>query len=129
MDRTLSGERSEPCCWLHFDKSSGELCLTQFTPQKTKSEIEDQILYLQEVLANDMPPYDLCYPPKPEGKAGNEAIHSLCGMCSHKHTCYPSLRSFQYSNKVVHLCKVVKVPDVPEITVTDNSTIDYGDFS
>lgn len=124
-----SERRTPQAAWLHFDKSSGELCLTKYTPSLTKGELEDKIKQIQLTLEQSFPPSELCYPTEPEGKAGNEKISSLCAMCNHKHTCFPSLRSFQYSNKIVHLSKVVKVPDVAEITQGSEPSVDYGDFS
>jgi hypothetical protein len=48
------------------------------------------------------------------GKSGNRKLGTVCSYCSFKHSCWPGLRVFPYSNKVEFLTKVAKEPKVPE---------------
>jgi len=105
--------------WLTFDKSSGELMLTKFdalSGMKSAKTLEAQIAATKEMLAKPSPPSELCYQPQPDGKSGNEMIHKLCSMCAFKSTCFPNARVFKYANGLKYLTKVVKVPDVEEVT-------------
>ena len=62
-----------------------------------------------------------CYPDVPEGKSGNYKLSINCFYCSYKKECWADannghgLRTFMYKKGPVHLTRVSRVPDVPEV--------------
>jgi hypothetical protein len=55
------------------------------------------------------------FDPVPEGKSGNLKLGVNCSYCDFKHSCWPGLRTFLYSNKPVFLTEVVREPNVFEV--------------
>jgi len=52
---------------------------------------------------------------RPRGSSGNIELDVRASYSSFKHQCFPSLRTFLYSDGPVYLSRVSKIPDVPEI--------------
>ena len=102
--------------WLAMDKVSGALCVTTLSQSIVKEyPVDERITHLKEVIAKEEPPAR-CYPDEEDGKSGNRKLGTGCGYCAFKFTCHPELRAFAYSNGPRFLTKVVKTPDVPEVT-------------
>lgn len=99
--------------FLVVDKTLGHVCLDfhdyQKLPMEAIYERKKDIVSSEELPVRR-------FSPVPEGKSGNEKIPMNCSYCPFKHSCYEGLRTFLYSTGPVHLSKVVKEPNVPEIT-------------
>lgn len=95
------------------DKTLGHLCLDfhkyQELPMEAIYDRKKELVSSSEVPIRG-------FSPVPEGKSGNEKIPMNCSYCGFKKKCYENLRTFLYSTGPVHLSKVVKEPNVPEIT-------------
>jgi hypothetical protein len=48
---------------------------------------------------------------------GNKKLDTNCNYCDFKKECWPTLRGFQYSDKVMYLTEVKATPKVPEIAL------------
>lgn len=102
--------------WLAMDKSAGSLCLSPLSQSIVKDyPVDERISHLKKVISQDEPP-EKCFPDEEDGKSGNRKLSTGCGYCAFKHSCWPGLRTFTYSNGPRFLTKVVKTPDVPEVT-------------
>ncbi len=117
----LSGYASEltpgdDAAWLAMDKVAGDICISTLPNTVIKHHLPGpRIEELKKVIASEVPP-DLCYDPVPDGKSGNLKLPTPCSYCAHKFRCHSDLRTFLYSTGPRFLTKVVKVPDVVEIT-------------
>lgn len=106
----------EPPLFVAVNKSSGQLALLE-TPLSFLPCPEELVRTAKEVTKEGAAcPPSPCFAPKAEGKSGNEKIANPCGWCEHKFRCFPHLRAFSYSNGVKFLSKVIKTPEVPEVT-------------
>ena len=103
-----------------IEKVSGEICFCPIDDMElinSASRIND----IREFIKNDKPPKK-CYDPVPDGSSGNLKLHIGCNFCDYKHTCWSDanegegIRTFHYSYGPKNLVKVVRVPNVPEIT-------------
>jgi hypothetical protein len=97
--------------FLAMDKSSGELTFMEVDQLADIEGIIDEVK--AEVNGDKVP--DRGYQDVADGKGGNRRLNSICRYCSFKHTCYPDLRMFQYSNGIKYLTHVAKVPQVLEL--------------
>jgi hypothetical protein len=99
--------------FLVVDKTLGHICTDFHEYQKLPMEA----IYerKKDLVSSDELPIRR-FTPVPEGKSGNEKIPMNCSYCPFKKKCYDNLRTFLYSTGPVHLSKVVKEPNVPEIT-------------
>jgi hypothetical protein len=95
------------------DKTLGHLVLYEhrLREQRLRKRIEE----CKQVVRLPSPPPCECGT-KPEGKSGNISLDIKSSYSPFKHTCFPSLRTFLYASGPVYLTKVVRTPDVPEIT-------------
>ena len=101
--------------WLAFDKVHGDLCVSPLSSSIIKDhEPLQRIEHLKEVISKEEPP-ERCYEDEPDGASGNRKLGVGCSYCAFKHTCWPGLRTFAYSNGPRFLTKVVKEPNVIEI--------------
>lgn len=107
--------------FLAINKESGELALLKVDPIDMINA-EQRVKDLKSLVNDQEPPKEKCYPTRPVGTSGNEAVHWNCTYCPFMQRCWKDanegkgLRSFQYSNKVEHLCTVKVEPKVKEIT-------------
>ena len=102
--------------WLAMDKSSASLCVSPLSSSIIKDyPVTERISHLREVIQKDEPP-ERCYEDVEDGKSGNRKLATGCSYCGFKNSCWPGLRTFAYSNGPRFLTKVVKTPDVPEVT-------------
>ena len=107
--------------FLVMNKISGELCwmgLDELEIADTSSRIK----FLKGMVTSTTPP-PKCYPDVPEGKSGNYKLGINCFYCSYKKECWADannghgLRTFMYKKGPVHLTRVSRVPDVPEVGI------------
>ncbi len=99
--------------WLAMDKQNGHLT---YLKQKANKDIVARVQHVKELVKGDEPK-ELCYQPVPDGKSGNTKLAIGCSYCQFKKHCYPKLRAFNYSTGIRFLNKVVKEPNVQEITL------------
>lgn len=99
--------------FLVLDKTLGHLCLDV---HQRKDLPYDKIYAHKKEVVNGPNVPTRGFLPVPEGKSGNEKLPTPCGYCDFKRLCHPGLRTFAYSNGPVFLTKVVKEPNVPEIS-------------
>lgn len=98
--------------FLVIDKELGHLVLDRY---KVKDITKEEIDETKEMLRSDVPPRRH-YDPIPDGKSGNYQLDMPCRYCDYKATCWPGLRVFLYSNGPRFLTRVVREPEVKEIT-------------
>ena len=108
--------------FLAMDKQNGTLAYLPFSKEKLDAfRVEERIDYITKVVASDEIP-ERCYPDEEEGKSGNRALGVNCSYCSHKGRCWADangglgLRTFLYSGGPKFLTKVVREPNVKEVT-------------
>jgi len=102
----------------HFfavDKTLGHIVLDTHTKEEYDRDFEKLVDDRRDLLAQPTPP-DRAYADEADGKSGNRKLGVACSYCPFKRSCWPGLRSFSYSRGPVHLTKVERVPDVPELT-------------
>lgn len=105
--------QSKEAAFIAIDKQHGTLAIDKHSlPDR---DWDAEVKSKKEMLALSLPP-PRSYVPVLEGKSGNEVIPTPCSYCQFKHTCWKNLRSFKYSNGVKHFTKVVRTPDVEEVT-------------
>lgn len=98
--------------FLAIDKELGHLVVDRYRKETRdwKRIIDDK----RDMLGRPKPP-DRGFEDKPDGKSGNRTLGTECKYCPYKHTCWPGLRTFMYSNGPRYLSRVVKEPEVQEI--------------
>ncbi len=108
--------------FLAIDKTLGNICLMKVDKDELEAlNTKDRIQHLRGVLESDSPP-DRCYAPEPIGESGNLKLGVNCSYCPHKFHCWSDsndgigLRTFIYAKGPVHMTKVVKEPQVLEVT-------------
>lgn len=110
--------------FLVVEKVLGKLCLVKFDYETDLQplNIVERAEHLKEVVASEEIP-ERCYPPKPEGQAGNEVLGVNCSYCPFKFECWSDandgmgLRTFIYSTGPKHFVEVQKEPRVQEVTI------------
>jgi hypothetical protein len=100
-----------------IDKTLGHMTLYEHTLRT--DAIRERIIRYKEIVSRTSPPRCNCGL-IPEGKSGNLRLDTKASYSLYKRCCFPELRTFLYSErgqtKPVHLVKVVRTPDVPELT-------------
>ena len=105
--------------FLVINKETGELTLHQ-PEELDKINVVDKINDLKYEMSLDNPP-EKCYPPVPEGKAGNMKLNKGCFYCPHKFECHSDandgkgLRVFKYAKGPTYLTTVEVTPRVEEL--------------
>lgn len=119
LDGYVLGSHSDPLVTvkdrgyiLAIDKTLGHMALYEHTlrPQVIRRRIQD---YTNIVLL-PTPPACTCET-RAVGSSGNIGLDTRASYSLYKHLCFPELRTFLYANGPVHLVKVVRTPDVPEL--------------
>lgn len=106
----------EPPAFIAFDKVHGDICVSEISTSITKDYAPGpRIAEIKEIISKPEPP-ERCYDPVPDGKSGNMKLPVGCSYCKHKFKCYPGVRTFLYSGGPRYLTKVVKEPEVYEVT-------------
>ena len=107
--------------WLAMDKQNGTLAWLQYDEDHEGTayeeaidwDVEQRVADVKLVVVGSLP--EPCYDPIPDGKSGNMKLPSGCAYCDYKHTCYPELRTFNYSSGPRYLTKVVREPATLEL--------------
>jgi len=101
------------------------LAINKVTGEITLLEIDDfgiinankRIDQIRKAVDDPVPP-SLCYSPVPDGKSGNMRLNRNCVYCPFKTDCWEDLRIFKYKDSLRYLSKVIREPNVPEVTDT-----------
>lgn len=101
--------------FLAVDKELGHLVLDKY---KVKDITEEEIEATKEMLRQSEPPRRH-YDPVKDGESGNYKLGMECRYCDHKWSCWPGLRMFLYAEGPRWLTRVVREPNVKEITPTN----------
>ena len=100
--------------FLVIDKTLGHITLDM---HDLSPEVKDMEAYvgLRKLAVNgpSIPPRG--FDDEPFQKSGNRKLPTPCSYCPYFKDCWPSARTFIYSNGPVHLTKVVEKPKVPEV--------------
>lgn len=123
LDGYVSASRNDPLVRdkghgyiLAIDKTLGHMVL--YRHEVTDERIADlkrRIFYYKEIVAQRSPPGCECRT-IPQGASGNLQLDFKASYSPYKYCCFPFLRTFLYSNGPVDLVKVVRKPDVPELS-------------
>lgn len=106
--------------FLAINKESGELTLLKVDPIDMVDS-EALVEHKKQIITDEDIPKNKCYPTRPIGTSGNEAIHWNCGYCPFKDKCWADanggqgIRRFKYANKIEELVVIKKVPMVEEL--------------
>jgi hypothetical protein len=109
--------------WLVMDKTNGHLTYLKYDMADESQwywsklnffSIEERIKNIKKVVESETPP-TRCYGHIPDGKSGNMKLPVGCSYCAYKRECWPSLRTFIYSNGPRYLTYVAKDPNVLEV--------------
>ena len=107
-------------------KNSGYfLAINKVTGELTLLEIDDfgiinAYIRIEQIrkAVDDVKPPPLCYSSVADGKSGNMRLNRNCVYCPFKEECWKDLRIFKYKDSLRYLTKVVREPNVPEVTNT-----------
>ena len=104
--------------FLAVDKQHGHICLDYYNFKDTGHLDKIEELYDERIRsASDKTTTPTRgFSPEPEGKSGNLKLGVNCSYCDFKSKCHPTMRTFLYSRGPVFLTKVVREPNVKEIT-------------
>lgn len=100
---------------LAIDKTLGHICL--YEHRVRENAIRSRIRSYKAIVEQTIPPVCTCGV-VPEGKSGNLKLDTKASYSSFKHVCFPKLRTFLYASGPIYLTKVVRTPDVLELTKT-----------
>jgi hypothetical protein len=92
---------------LAVDKTLGHMCLYEHKVRPL--HIRDRIAEYKAIVALDVPPRCMCGTVA-DGKSGNIKLDMRASYNPFKYCCFPSLRTFLYSDGPRYLTKVVKQP-------------------
>lgn len=107
--------------FLGLDKEAGTLAWVKLN-KSDMPDIPEKINTLKTIISSPVKP-QRCFSDEPEGKSGNMTLPTACKYCPHKLECWKDanngqgLRAFKYAKETKYLTKVVRVPEVPEITL------------
>ena len=107
--------------WLAMDKSTGHLAYLEYdeeNPGDYKKAIDwdvpERVREVVKLVGQQEPP-SVCYQDVPDGKSGNRKLDKGCTFCDFKHSCWPKLQRYEYSNGPKYLTHVEKEPRVVEV--------------
>jgi hypothetical protein len=100
---------------LAIDKTLGHMVLYEHILRETA--IRNRIRDYKDIVKLPSPPGCTCGT-VPDGKSGNIRLNTTASYSVYKHLCFPKLRTFLYASGPVYLTKVVRTPDVTELTRT-----------
>lgn len=95
------------------DKTLGHMCL--YEHRIREEHIRKRIENYKQIVALETAPQCTCGT-VPDGKSGNVKLDTRASYNPYKYFCHPNLRTFLYSSGPVYLTKVVRTPDVPEVS-------------
>ncbi len=96
-----------------IDKTLGHMVLYEHDCRQ--EFIRKRIMEYKRISRLSTPPRCTCGL-KSMGSSGNIGLDVKASYSPYKYCCFPELRTFIYSNGPVHLVKVMRTPDVPELT-------------
>lgn len=111
QDDDLVTDKSR-AAFLVIDKTLGHICLD--IHKKMDTDYSKVFSRKKDLVESEVVP-PRGFEDEPEGASGNRKLSMFCSYCDFKEKCYPNLRTFLYSNKPVHLTKVVREPKVLEV--------------
>ena len=97
---------------LAIDKQLGHMVLYEHDIRE--EHIKRRIKEYRRIVEQSSPPACTCEEVK-HGSSGNLKLDTRASYSLYKHCCFPHLRTFLYADGPVHLSKVMRRPDVPEI--------------
>jgi hypothetical protein len=107
-----------------IDKTLGHMAL--YKHELRSALLQSRIATYKSIVAREYPPKCECGT-RAIGASGNIGLDTRASYSLYKHCCFPELRTFLYTErgqtKPVHLVKVVRTPDVPELPRTIRSTL------
>lgn len=95
-----------------IDKTLGHMVL--YKHELRSESIRERIQRYKGYVSQPHPPACSCGT-EPDGKSGNIKLDTRASYSPYKRCCFPNVRTFKYARGPVHLTKVVKLPDVPEL--------------
>jgi hypothetical protein len=98
---------------LAVDKTLGHMVI--YEHRLREESIRNRIRLYKEIVDRPEPPDCQCEC-VPDGKAGNIKLGVKASYSPFKRVCFPHARAFLYASGPVYLTKVVRVPDVKELT-------------
>lgn len=98
---------------LAVEKQLGHLAL--YEHKVRHDHIRERIRSYKSIVERLNPPPCACGT-EPDGKSGNIKLDTRASYSSFKHCCFPNLRTFLYSDGPRYLSKVVREPEVKELT-------------
>jgi len=110
--------------FLVADKQLGHICLD--IHDYTDADYTNMVDHKLRVVTNETPPRR-GFNDTEDGKSGNRKLDVNCSYCDRKYECWPTLRTFLYSNGPRYMTRVVKEPDVPELKTKGNIDVGNGD--
>lgn len=99
--------------FLSVNKVLGHLHLD--THDLPEIDYEAKAKHVQEVLDGNEPP-QRAFSDEPDGQSGNRKLGVACSYCAFKDTCWPGLKTYDYSGQPRFLTQVKREPRVPQIT-------------
>jgi hypothetical protein len=113
-------EGTDEAALLAINKENGQLCLLEVNHLEMV-DVKPLIKDLKEKVKSEVKP-PRCYDDEKDGESGNRKLGKQCTYCPYKFNCWSDvnggkgLRVFDYSDNPRYLTKVVRVPNVTEIT-------------
>jgi hypothetical protein len=108
--------------FLAVDKQNGHIAHLKFSKEELKVfDIKSRIEYIKSIVEQPTEP-ERCYSDEEEGKSGNRSLGVNCSYCPFKNRCWADsndglgLRTFLYASRPKFLTKVVKEPQVREVS-------------
>ncbi len=98
---------------LAIDKTLGHMVL--YEHECRHEHIRRRIQELRDISKQPSPPPCECGT-RAEGSSGNISLDTKASYSAYKHQCFPHLRTVLYASGPVYLTKVMRVPNVPEVT-------------
>lgn len=95
-----------------IDKTLGHMVL--YEHELREDSIRSRIAQYKKIEGSTVCPKCTCGL-RPVGSSGNIGLDTRASYSLYKHCCFPELRTFLYTTGPVHLVKVVRTPDVPEL--------------
>lgn len=122
LDGYILGSASDPLVvdkqkgyFLAIDKTLGHMVLYEHSLRLL--HLQSRIVEYKQIVEAAQAPQCRCGT-KPVGSSGNIGLDTRASYSLYKHLCFPELRTFLYAHGPVHLVKVVRTPDVPELRRT-----------
>lgn len=97
--------------FIAVDKQLGHICLDTYSKSDTDY---DKLVSDKQSMVRSVSPPARGFSDVAEGKSGNRKLGTECSYCPFKSTCWPGLRTFNYSSGPSFLTVVAREPNVGE---------------